>query len=78
MILKELLAFCDDGNAMITIVRNDNMELERAKANLLYTSSHYLFYDVVSFGAHNGELHIRIREDPNPIEKRKFYPESEV
>lgn len=41
MILKELLALCDDGNAMITIIREDGMELENAKASLLYTSSHY-------------------------------------
>ena len=67
MILKELLAFCDDGNASITIVREDGMMLERAKASLLYTSSHYPFYDVVSFGVH--------RSEPNWDEKRKFYSE---
>ena len=77
MILKELLAFCDDGNAMITIVREDGMELENAKASLLYTSSHYPFYDVISFGVHRGELHIRISSEPNLAEKRKFYPISE-
>lgn len=75
MILKELLAFCDDGNASITIVREDGMMLERAKASLLYTSSHYPFYDVVSFGVHRGELHIYISSEPNWDEKRKFYSE---
>ena len=39
MILKELLALCDDGNAMITIIREDGMELENAKARLLYGSN---------------------------------------
>ena len=74
MILKELLALCDDGNAMITIIREDGMELENAKASLLYTSSHYPFYDVISFGVHRGELHIYISSEPNLAEKRKFYP----
>ena len=74
MILKELLALCDDGNAMITIIREDGMELENGKASLLYTSSHYPFYDVVSFDMHRGELHICISSDPNWDEKRKFYP----
>ena len=50
------------------------MELENAKASLLYTSSHYPFYNVVSFGVHRGELHIRISSEPNRDEKRKFYP----
>lgn len=76
MILKEFIAFCDDGNASITIVREDGMMLERAKASLLYTSSHYPFYDVVSFGVHRGELHIYISSEPNWDEKRKFYPAS--
>ena len=31
MILKELLALCDDGNDMITIIREDGMELENAR-----------------------------------------------
>ena len=75
MILKELLALCDDGNAMITIIREDGMELENAKASLLYTSSHYPFYDVVSFGVHRGELRIYISSEPNWDEKRKFYSE---
>lgn len=75
MILKELLAFCDDGNAMITIVREDGMELENAKASMLYTSSHYQFYDVISFGVHRGELHIRVNGEPNMAEKQKFYNE---
>ena len=74
MILKELLALCDDGNAMITIIREDGMELENGKASLMYTSSHYPFYDVISFGVHRGELHICISSDPNWDEKRKFYP----
>ena len=59
---------------MITIIREDGMELENAKAILLYTSSHYPFYNVVSFGVHRGELHIRISSEPNRDEKRKFYP----
>ncbi len=63
MILKELLAFCDDGNAIITIVGEDGIELENAKASLLYTSSHYQFYNVISFGVHNGELYIHIRKE---------------
>ena len=50
------------------------MELENAKSSLLYTSSHYPFYNVVSFGVHRGELHIRISSEPNRDEKRKFYP----
>ena len=64
MMLKELLALCDDGNAMITIIREDGMELENAKASLLYTSSHYPFYDVVSFDMHRGELHITSAANP--------------
>ena len=73
MILKELLALCDDGNAMITIIREDGMELENGKASLLHTSSHYPFYDVISFGVHRGELHICISSDLNWDEKRKFF-----
>lgn len=65
MILKELLALCDDGNAMITIIREDGMELENGKASLLHTSSHYPFYDVISFGVHRRELHICISSEPN-------------
>ena len=64
MTLKEFLAFCDDKNAMITIVREDGQQLEYG---------HYPFYDVVSFGVHNGELYIRISAEPNPAEKEKFY-----
>ena len=75
MILKELLAFCDDGNAMITIVREDGMKLQNAKASMLYTSSHYQCYDVISFGVHRGELHIRVSGEPNQAEKQKFYNE---
>lgn len=52
------------------------MELENAKASLLYTSIHYPFYDVVSFDMHREELHIYISSEPNLAEKRKFYPES--
>lgn len=74
MILKELLALCDDGNAMITIIREDGMELENGKASLLHTSSHYPFYDVISFGVYRGELRICISSEPNWDEKRKFYP----
>lgn len=74
MILKGLLALCDDGNAMITIIREDGMELENAKASLLYTSSHFPFYDVISFGVYRGELRICISSEPNWDEKRKFYP----
>ena len=59
---------------MITIIREDGMELDNAKASLLYTSGHYPFYNVVSFGVHRGELHIRISSEPNRDEKRKFYP----
>lgn len=58
---------------MITIIREDGTELENAKASLLYTSSHYPFYDVVSFDMHRGELHIYISSEPNWDEKRKFY-----
>ena len=76
MILKEFLALCDDGNSMITIIREDGMELEHARASLLYTSSHYPFYDVVSFGVRRGKLHIYISSEPNWDEKRKFYPVS--
>lgn len=76
MILKELLALFDDGNAMITIVREDGVELENGKTSLLYTSSHYPFYDVVSFGVRRGELHIHISSEPNWDENRKFYPAS--
>lgn len=73
MTLKEFLAFCDDRNAMITIVREDGQQLEYGKAYMLRRSSHYPFYDVVSFGVHNGELYIRISDEPNPAEKEKFY-----
>ena len=52
------------------------MELENAKASLLYTSSQYPFYDVVSFGVHRGELHICISSEANWDKKRKFYPAS--
>ena len=52
------------------------MELENAKASLLYTSSHNPFYDVDSFDMHRGELHIYIISEPNWDEKRKFYPAS--
>lgn len=76
MILKELLALCDDGNDTITIIREDGMELENAKASLLYTSSHYPFYDVVSIGVRRGELYICISSEPNWDEKRRFYPAS--
>ena len=74
MILKEFLALCDDGNAMITIIRENGMGLKNGKASLLYTSSHYPFYDVISFGVHRGELHIYISSEPNWDEKRKLYP----
>lgn len=73
MVLRELLAFCDDKNAMITIIREDGQQLEYGKAYMLHRSSHYPFYDVISFGVHNGELHIRISSEPNPVEKEKFY-----
>ena len=52
------------------------MELENAKASLLYTSSHYPFYDVVSIGVRRGALHIYISSEPNWDEKRRFYPAS--
>ena len=76
MILKELLALCGEGNARIPIIREDGMELEICTASLLYTSSHYPFYDLSSFGVHRGELHIYISSEPNWDEKRKFYPTS--
>ena len=61
---------------MITIIREDGMELENAKVSLLYTSSHYPFYDVVSFDMYRGELYICISSEPYWDEKRKFYPAS--
>lgn len=73
MVLSELLALCDDENAMITIVREDGQQLEYGKAYGLFWSGHYPFYDVISFGVHNGELHICISAEPNPAEKEMFY-----
>lgn len=73
MVLSELLTLCDDENAMITIVREDGQQLEYGKAYMLYRSSHYPFYDVISFGVHNGELHICVSAEPNPAEKERFY-----
>lgn len=73
MVLSELLALCDDENTMITIIREDGEPLEYGKAYMLYRSSHYPFYDVISFGVHNGELHICISAEPNPAEKERFY-----
>ena len=75
MILKELIAFCDDGNTMITIEKKKKKKMENAKASMLYTSSHYQFYDVISFGVHRGELHICVSGEPNLAEKQKFYNE---
>ena len=73
MVLSELLALCDDENAMITIVREDGQQLEYGKTYGLFGSGHYPFYDVISFGVHNGELHICISAEPNPAEKEMFY-----
>ena len=73
MVLSELLALCDNENAMITIVREDGQQLEYGKAYGLFWSGHYPFYDVISFGVHNGELHICISAEPNPAEKERFY-----
>ena len=73
MLLSELLALCDNENAMITIIREDGEPLEYGKAYMLYRSGHYPFYDVISFGVHNGELHICISAEPNPAEKERFY-----
>ena len=36
MVLSELLALCDNGNAMITIVREDGQQLEYGKAYGLF------------------------------------------